>query len=110
MACGRKNQRQSHSTIDAFIVSRIHKKTRALPGVPTFTFMIPFLPKGNLVARKEGCCAEKASAGKEFHAEIAPTRIQPNHAVLSLCPPGPRKGMRLMVFPRNALAPWPGNA
>jgi len=41
---------------------------------------------------------------------IAPTRIQPEDAVLALCPPGPRTGMRLMIFPRTALASWPGNA
>jgi hypothetical protein len=41
---------------------------------------------------------------------IAPTRIQPEDAVPALCPPGPRNGMRLMVFPRNALASGPGNA
>jgi len=40
---------------------------------------------------------------------IAPTRIQPEDVVLALCPPGPRNGMCLMIFPRNALGSWPGN-
>ena len=41
---------------------------------------------------------------------IAPTRIQSEGAVLALCPPGPRNGMRLMIFPRNVLASWSGTA
>ena len=41
---------------------------------------------------------------------IAPTRIQPDDVFLALCPPDPRNGMCLMVFSRNALASWPGNA
>jgi len=41
---------------------------------------------------------------------IAPTRVQPEEVVLALCPPGPRNGMGLMIFPQNAPASWPGNA
>jgi len=47
-------------------------------------------------------------------AHRAPSRapLHPNNPVLTertICPPGPRNGMRLMVFPRNAPASWPGN-
>jgi hypothetical protein len=70
MACGQKNQRQSHSIINYFILSRIHKKTRALSGLPSSRLRLPFPRKGWLVARMRGRCVEKASAGKEFHTEI----------------------------------------
>jgi hypothetical protein len=95
--------------------------------------------KSKLVARKEGRCAEKASAGKEFYPEILPCfrkmrrahRALPNsefgmgnseffaslsipHSAIGIphfgCPPGPRIDERLMVFSRNALASGPGNA
>ena len=81
-----------------------------------------FLPKSKLVARKQGRCAEKTSAGKEIHSEIPPcfrrmgrAHRAPSHAkrVTSLhrntsalrertaCPPGPRNEACLMVFARN---------
>jgi hypothetical protein len=41
---------------------------------------------------------------------IAPAQIQPEDVVLALCPPGPRNGMRLMVFSRSVLSSGPGNA
>jgi hypothetical protein len=85
-----------------------------------------FLAKGKLVARKQGRCAEKASAGKEFQPEIrlcfrrmwrarrAPSRapLQRNNPPLgqrTACPPGLRNEKRLMVFSRNALVSGPGN-
>jgi hypothetical protein len=79
------------------------------------------------VARKQGRCAEKASAGKEFQPEIllgfrrmgraarAPGRA-PLHRKTPLlgertaCPPDPRNDLCLMIFPRNALASGPGTA
>jgi len=85
-----------------------------------------FLLKSKLVARKQGRCAEKASAGKEFQPEIPPVFPQ-NEAGLSApggvplqwndsifeeridCPPGLRSEARLMIFSRNALASGPGN-
>jgi len=80
-----------------------------------------------LVARKQGHCAEKASAGKEFCPEIllgfrrmgraarAPGRapLHLNTPVLgerTACPAGPRNDLCLIVFPRNALASGPGIA
>ena len=52
---------------------------------------------------------QKEAGWRAIH-RIAPTRIQPEDVVLALCPPGPKNGMRLMIFARNALASGPGNA
>jgi hypothetical protein len=99
--------------------------------LPTFTFGILFPGKNNLVVRKEGRCAQKASAGGKIHSEIHPwfrwmrrdhrapshafrvTPLHRNTPVLwekTACPPGPRKEARLMIFARNALPSGPGNA
>jgi hypothetical protein len=84
---------------------------------PPSLLRFPFLLKGKLVARKQGRCAEKASAGKEIHSEIPPyfrrmgraqrvpsgsTELAEVRAPLhwntpvlrerTACPPGPRKG------------------
>jgi len=53
----------------------MHDKSRILirnphSNFPPFTFAITFSAKSKLVARKQGRCAEKASAGKEFPPEI----------------------------------------
>ena len=75
-------------------------------------------------ARKQGHCAEKASAGKEFQPEVrsgfrkgrradrAPGRapLQRNDPVCAertACPPGPSNETRLMIFSRSALASGP---
>jgi len=88
---------------------------------------LPFLRKSKLVARKQGRCAEKASAGKEFQPETPPrfrrmrradratgrAPLQRNHPVLekrTACPPDPENDLCLMVFARNALASGPGTA
>jgi hypothetical protein len=90
-------------------------------------FLNLFLLQTELVARKQGRCTEKASAGKEFHPEIllgfrrmgraarapgwAPLhRKIPVLGERSACPPDPRNDLCLMIFPRNALASGPGNA
>jgi hypothetical protein len=95
--------------------------------LPLFTFMISFSAKRQSCGREERALRGKSIGGKRIPYgdplvvpqkeagpwvihRIAPTQIQPEDAVLALCPPGPRNGMRLMVFPRNALASWPGNA
>jgi hypothetical protein len=95
--------------------------------LPPSLWRFPFLLKIKLVARKQGRCAQKASAGKEFAPEIPPcfrrerrayrapgrAPLQRNYPVLGkrmACPPGPRNEARLMVFARNALASEPGNA
>jgi len=85
--------------------------------LPTFTFESHLL-QSKLVARKQGRCAEKASAGKEFCPEIllcfrrmgraarAPSRA-PLHRKIPVLrertayPPGPRNEAGLMVFSRN---------
>jgi hypothetical protein len=74
--------------------------------------------KSNLVARKQGRCAEKASA-RLFRISDCGFRIflvfffNP-HSAIGIpqfgCPPGPENEARLMVFARNALASGPGNA
>jgi hypothetical protein len=74
--------------------------------------------KSNLVARKQGRCAEKASA-QLFRISDCGFRIflvfffNP-HSAIGIpqfgCPPGPENEARLMVFARNALASGPGNA
>ena len=51
----------------------------------------------------------QSEAGPRAIHRIASTRIQDEDVVLALCPPGPRNGMRLMLFARNVLAFGPGN-
>jgi len=89
--------------------------------------MTLFLLESKLVARKQGHCAEKASAGKELCPEILPcfrrmgrAARAPGRAPLhrktpvleerTACPPGPRNEACLMIFARNALASGPGMA
>jgi len=74
-------------------------------------FWFPFsirIPHSTIRNLEAGPWAIHGSA-ELAEVRIAPTRIQPEDVVLALCPPGPRNEMRLMVFPRNALASWPGN-
>ncbi len=98
------------------------KNPKALP-LPFF----PLLHKSKIVAWEQGPCAEKASAGKEIHAEPpshfrrmrrahrAPGRA-PLHRINRVlgkrmsCPPGLRNERCLMVFSRKALALRPGKA
>jgi len=80
---------------------------------------LPFLRKSKLVAREQGPCAEKASAGKEFAQEIPPRFRKMRRAPLqrinlvfgkrTACPPDPENDWCLMVFTRKALAFGPGN-
>jgi len=101
---------------------QLHKKA-----CPPLLFWFPFLLQSKLVVRKQGRCALKASAGKEFRREILPCfrkmrRVHraPGRAPLlrntpvfrgrSVCPPWPRREACLMVFARDALASGPGKA
>jgi hypothetical protein len=104
-----------------------------MENLPCPLSLLPFsFPgKSELVARKQGRCAQKASAGKVFHPEIPPclrkmrrahrapshalrvTHLQGKPSVLgkrTASPPGPGNEARLMVLARNALASGPGNA
>ena len=80
------------------------KNIRLSPSLLRFSFLL----KNKLVARKEGRCAGKASAGKDIHSEVLPCfRIMwrahraPSRSPLhrntpflrgrTACPPGPRK-------------------
>jgi len=88
---------------------------------------VPFSAKKRACGPEAGALRGKSIGGKRIpHGDplllpqkeagpwaihrIAPTRIQPEDVVLALCPPGPRNGMRLMIFARNALAFGTGNA
>jgi len=92
-----------------------------------FALVIPFSAKRQSCGQEAGALCGKSIGGKRIpHGDplllpqkkagpwaihrIAPTRIQPEDVVLALCPPGPRNGMRLMIFARNGLASGPGNA
>jgi hypothetical protein len=93
--------------------------------IPLSLLPASFQLKSKLVARRQGRCAEKASAGKEIHSEPHPCfrrmrqahrasshgkRVTPQHQNTpalrerTAWPPGPRNEGRLMVFARNALA------
>ncbi len=102
--------------------SFVNRQTRLAP-----VHFFAFLRKSKLVARKQGGCAEKASAGNEFRPEILPCfrrmgrahrapgraplqRNNPVRAERMACPPLSRNDACLMVFSRNALACGPGNA
>jgi len=81
---------------------------RALRGKSIGGKRIPYGDPLVLPQKEAGLWAIHGSA-ELAEVRIAPTRIQPGDVLLALCPPGPRNGMRLMIFPRNALASWPGN-
>jgi hypothetical protein len=106
---------------------RISVPEERIETLPLFTFMIPFSAKRQSCGQEARALRGKSIGGKRIPYgdplvlpqkeagpwaihRIAPTRIQPEDVVLALCPPGPRNGMRIMVFPRNALASWPGTA
>jgi len=104
--------------------------------LPPSLLGLPFLHESMLAARKQGRCAEKASAGKGFRPEILPgfrimgraqrapgraplQRNRPGLLERTACPPctmlgkgppDPRNEERLMVFSRNALVSGPGMA
>ena len=65
---------------------------------------------GERIPYRDPLVLPQKEAGPWAIHRIAPTRIQPGDGVLALCPPVPRNGKRLMIFPRNALASWPGNS
>ena len=93
----------------------------------TFTFLIAFIAKRQSCGQEARALRGKSIGGKRnafgnrpvlpqkeagpwaIH-RIAPTRIYPKDVIQALCPPGPRNEIRLMVFPHNALASWPGKA
>jgi hypothetical protein len=91
---------------------------QSIIGLPPSLLRFSFLRKSKLVARKQGRCAEKASA-QLFQIADCGFRIflvfffNP-HSAIGIphlnCPPGPGNEARLMVFARNALASGPGNA
>jgi len=103
------------------------QKNKGSAGLAHVTFMIPLYAKRQSCGQEARALHEKSIGGKRIPYgdllvlpqkeagpwaihRIAPTRIQPDDVFLALCPPDPRNGMRLMVFSRNALASWPGNA
>jgi len=65
---------------------------------------------GKRIPYRDPLVLPQKEAGPLAIHRIAPTRIQPEDVILALCPPGPGNGTRLMVFPRKALASWPGKA
>jgi len=77
---------------------------------PPSLLRLPFLRKSKLVARKQGRCAEKASAQlfriPDFGFFWFSFSIRIPHLN---CPPDPENEPCLMVFARNALAFGPGN-
>ena len=103
-----------------------HSALRENPCPPSL-LRLPFLRKSELVARKQGRCVQKASAGKELPPEIPPCfrrnrrahrapgraplhRTNPAAGQRQACPPDPGNEVGLMIFARNALAFGPGTA
>jgi len=85
--------------------------------LPPSLWRLAFLRKSKLVTRKEGRCAQKASAQlfriADFGFRIFLVFFFNPHSAIGIphlnCPPGPGNEARLMVFARNALASGPGN-